>query len=57
MNLKTKAIYINVVIPVGLLLELYWGRPLYVVLISGAFLLTIANVLLLVVSKRSVKRQ
>ena len=52
MRLKTKAIYLNVGILVGLLLELYWGRPLYLALISAVLLFAIANVLLFVASKK-----
>jgi hypothetical protein len=52
MRFKTKAIYLNVGILVGLLLELYWGRPLYLVLISAVLLFSVANVLLFVVPKK-----
>ncbi len=55
MRLKTKAIYINVGILVGLLLELYWGRPPYLVVISAVLLFAVANILLFVVSRKARK--
>ncbi len=55
MKTGTKAIYVNCAITVGLLLELYWGRPLFVVGIVGVVLFTLAN-LILIFSKRTLRR-
>lgn len=55
MKTGTKAVYINCAIAVGLLLELHWGRPLYVVGISGFVLFAVAN-LILVFSKKANRR-
>lgn len=52
MKTGTKAVYINCAIAVGLLLELHWGRPLYVVGITGIVLFVVAN-LILIFSKRA----
>ncbi len=52
MKTGTKAVCINCAIAVGLLLELYWGRPLYVVGILGVVLFAVAN-LILVFSKKA----
>lgn len=52
MKTGTKAICINFGIAVGLVLELYWGRPLYVVGITGVVLFAVAN-LMLVFSKKT----
>lgn len=53
MKVATKAIYINCAILVGLLLELYWGRPAYIVGIAAVILLVVANVVLFLVSRRT----
>jgi|HubBroStandDraft_1064217.scaffolds.fasta_scaffold126698_2 hypothetical protein len=55
MKLGTKAICINCAIVVGLLLELYWGRPPLAIGISALILLVVANAILLVVSRRARK--
>jgi len=52
MKTGTKAICINFGIAVGLVLEFYWGRPLYVVGITGVVLFAVAN-LILVFSKKT----
>lgn len=52
MKTGTKAIYINFGVAVGLLLELSWGRPLYVVGITGVVLFAVAN-LILVFSRKA----
>jgi hypothetical protein len=53
MKLRTKAICINCAIFAGLLLEWYWGRPLYVIGIAAALLFLVANVTLFVVARRA----
>ena len=47
MKTRTKAIYINCAIAVGLLLELHWGRPLYVIGLTGIVLFAVANLILI----------
>jgi len=53
MKTGTKAVYINCAIAVGLLLELHWGRPLYVVGITGVVLFAVANLILIFSKKAS----
>lgn len=55
MKLATKAICINCAIFIGLLLELYWGRPLYVIGIAALLLFLVANVTLFLASRRARK--
>ncbi len=56
MKLKTKTIYLNVGILVGLLFELHRGRPLYVVLIAATLLFAVANAVLFVISSKVGKK-
>jgi hypothetical protein len=53
MKLATKAACINCAILVGLLLEIYWGRPLYAIGISAVVLFLVANLMLFLVSRRA----
>lgn len=53
MKLATKAVCINCAILIGLLLELYWGRPLYVIGIAAVLLFLVANVILFLASRRA----
>jgi hypothetical protein len=52
MKRSTKAIYLNVGILVVLLVELYLGRPIYVVGISAVLLFVVANVALSTASRK-----
>ena len=47
MSVRAKAIYINIALVFGLALEMYRGRSLTVVAISGCILFTVANIALL----------
>jgi hypothetical protein len=55
MKLTTKAICINCAIFIGLLLELYWGRPLYVIGIAALLLFLVANGVLFLISRKARK--
>jgi hypothetical protein len=48
----TKVILVNCSIVVALLLQLWWGRPLYVVGLAGLFSFTLLNLIMFAVSKR-----
>lgn len=56
MSVKARAIYINIAIFIGLLLELLWGRPLLVIGISAGVLFIVANVAFLIAAKRKHKK-
>jgi hypothetical protein len=53
MSIRTKAIYINCAIVIGLLLELHWGRSLQIIGISALLLFTVANFALFSASRKA----
>jgi hypothetical protein len=52
MNLRAKAVLINVGIAIGLLIMFYRGSPVMAIVIAGIFLFSLANVLMIVKAKK-----